>query len=181
LLITEENDDRYILSFPRAGGPPNSLPKVDGAGDYIFLGAVGFFLRGAKKISFVPLASVLGLWLLGAPPRGGVPPRGGPPLGGGPPLLSKTECVEKFEKEDALSRPYAHFGPQKPCFWGGTQNDRFWPFLGVLGGIPGIPHLYRTVCKKKKSSPFFCGYAHVISHTVARIKYQNRGPIAQQA
>jgi hypothetical protein len=23
----------YILSFPRAGGPPNSLPKVDGAGD----------------------------------------------------------------------------------------------------------------------------------------------------
>jgi hypothetical protein len=62
---------------------------------------------------------ILGGWVWGAPRVGG-PPLGGPPLWGAPPpLLSKTDFFEKFEKEDALSRPYAHFGPQKPCFWGG--------------------------------------------------------------
>jgi hypothetical protein len=74
---------------------------------------------------------------MGGPPEGGSPLGGTPPYGGVPPLLSKTDFFEKFEKEDALSRPYAHFVPQKPCFWGGTQNDRFWPLLGVLGGYPG--------------------------------------------
>jgi len=135
-------------------------------------------LRCAKKNSIVPLASVIGLSLMGGPPEGGSPLGGDPPLGGVPPLLSKTDFFEKFEKEDALSRPYAHFGPQKPCFWGGTQNRRFWPFLGVLGVSRGYPP-YIGRFEKNKSSPMSCGYAHVISHTVARIKYQNRGPIAK--
>jgi hypothetical protein len=82
-------------------------------------------------------------WVGGAPP-GGTPP-GGTPLGGSPALLSMTDFFVKFVKDDALSRPYAPFGPQKPCVWGGTQNDRFWPFLGVLGGTPGVPPLYRTI------------------------------------
>jgi len=104
-----------------------------------FWGSIGFFARGEKN-SIDPLSAGNRSVFEGGTPLGGSPPkRGGPPLGGVPPLLSKTDFFEKFEKEDALSRPYAHFWAQKPCFWGGTQKGRFWPFLGVLGGTPGVP------------------------------------------
>jgi hypothetical protein len=85
----------------------------------------------------------------GTPPRGG-PPQGGPPPRGVPPHSTQTDISEKFDKEDALSRPYGLFGLQNYFFWGYPLNRRFWPFLGVLGGTPGVPPLYRTVCKKNK-------------------------------
>jgi hypothetical protein len=100
-----------------------------------FWGTIGFSCGARKKSRSAPLRQSSVCRCGGDPPVGGSPLGGDPPRGG-PPLLSKTDFFEKFEKEDALSRPYAHFGPQKPCLWGGTQNDRFWPFLGVLGGTP---------------------------------------------
>jgi len=88
-------------------------------------GRSDFFAVREKKFDRPPCVSHRSV-VDGGTPRGGVPP-GGPPLGGSPPLLSKTDFFEKFEKDDALSRPYAHFGPQKPCFWGGV------PKIGVFG------------------------------------------------
>jgi hypothetical protein len=44
-----------------------------------FWGTIGFFCGARKKIRSSPSASVIGLSLMGGPPRGGVPPRGGPP------------------------------------------------------------------------------------------------------
>jgi len=110
---------------------------VDGAGDEYFWGTIGFFCGARKKIRSSPLRQHRSV-VDGGTPRGGVPPRGDPPLGGPPPLI-KDRFFRKIRKRRCTKPVYAHFGPQKPCFWGGTQNDRFWPFVGVLGGIPGIP------------------------------------------
>jgi hypothetical protein len=82
-----------------------------------FWGTLGFCCGARKKIRSSPSASVIGLSLMGGPPEGGSPLGGTPPRGG-PPLLSKTDFIENFEKEDALSRPSAHFGPQNPVFGG---------------------------------------------------------------
>jgi len=130
-----------ILSFPRAGGPPNSLPKVDGAGIKYFWGTIGFFCGARKKIRIVPLASVIDLSLMG-----------GPPLGGSPPLI-KDRFFRKIRKRNALSRPYAHFGPQKPCFWGGTQNRTFLAVFRGFVGYPGDTPPIQEVCKKTNRHP----------------------------
>jgi len=97
--------------------------------------------------------SVIDLSLMGGPPEGGSP-LGGDPIGGSPPLLSKTDFFEKFEKEDALSRPYAHFGPQKPCFWGGYPKSTFLAVFRGFVGYPGdTPPIHDGFVKKTNRPP----------------------------
>jgi hypothetical protein len=115
-----------ILSFPRAGGPPNSLPKVDGAGDYLFLGVDRIFLRCANKNSIVPLASVSGLGVGGGPRRGGVGPRGGPPEGGGPPHIQYSFVRAMRTRRVTKQGQRAWWNPKTT-------------FLAVFRGFGGYP------------------------------------------
>jgi hypothetical protein len=127
---------------PPPGGPPTTTTPIQNQG-----GRDQFFLRHAQKNHSSPPAPYsLVVCVVGLPPLGGPPPRWGvPPIGGGPPPLSPTVFLEKFATDEALGRPAAHFGPQKPCFWGYPQNRRFWPFLGVLGVPPRGDPLFGSI------------------------------------
>jgi len=116
-----------------------------------FGGSIGFFLRSEeKKFDRPPCVSHRSV-VEGGTPRGGVPPRGGPPLGGSPPLI-KDRIFRKIRKRRCTKPAIRAFWTPKTLIWGGTQNDRFWPFLGVLGGIPGIPP-YRGRFEKTNRPP----------------------------
>jgi hypothetical protein len=120
-----------------------------------------------KKNSIVPLASVIGLSLMGGPPEGGSPLGGDPPLGGSPPLI-KDSFFRKIRKRRCTKPAIRAFWTPKTLFLGGYPKSTFLAVFRGFGGYPGdTPPIGDDL--KNKSSPMLVVFANVIRHTVARM------------